>query len=444
MNTEIRPRTGLLQQVFVQRFAINSFVIAVIAVLLVACGGGGGGKDSSSAPVDDAPDAAADNNPGSGLNTGASVIGGPAGAVRFFVDAKANFDEWTEDPSESDKQFMQQNYYRMQAYSSYFDDRLEWYPNAWVYKDSYALKPEWSITREQPDWVLKDEYGNMLYIPFACSGGTCSQYAADLGNYEFREWWLDGLEDRLDRGYIGVWVDDVNLKWRVSNGDKDFVNPIDPRTGRLMTYADYQRYFAEFMEDIRARFPQAEIAHNAIWATEPADGDDQYLVRQVLAADYINLERGVTDGDGLDGGTGKYGFETFLSYIDWVHSLGRYVILDDDDSTSDRDRDLELAVYFLISTGGDMIGADGDRDRMNPDNFWEGYYTYLGEALGPRYIQNGVFRRDFECGVVVVNQPEEPTRTVNFDEFMTDLEGNLVNSVTLDDGEGEVLVKSCN
>jgi hypothetical protein len=208
-----------------------------------------------------------------------------------------------------------------------------------------------------------------------------------------------------------------------------------------MTYANYQRYFAEFMEDVRNRFPDAEIAHNVIWAAKPADGNDQYIRRQILAADYINLERGVTDN--LPGGDGTYGFETFLAYVDWVHSLGRNIILDDDDDDTIRERDLELAVYFLINNGNDLIGADGDRERMNPDNFWPGYQTYLGRALGDRYMQGSLFRRDFECGVTVVNQPDEPTRTINFSEYMTDLEGNLVNSVTLGGGEGEVLVKDC-
>ena len=102
-----------------------------------------------------------------------------------------------------------------------------------------------------------------------------------------------------------------------------------------------------------------------------------------------------------------------------------------------------LAVYFLINNGNDLIGADGDRSRMNPDNFWPGYQTYLGEALGGRYKQNGVFRRDFECGVVIANQPGEPSRSVSLGEYMKDLEGELVNSVTLGEKEGEVLVKDC-
>jgi hypothetical protein len=370
-----------------------------------------------------------------------SVIADVVGEVKFFVDAKSDFDVWTSSPPNSQKAFMRANYYRMQTYSSYFDARLAWYPNAWVYKDAYALKPHWSVTIQNPDWILKDASGNQLYIPFGCDGVSCPQYAADFGNPAFRNWWLDSLADRLSRGYIGVWIDDVNLAWRVGDANGDFVQPIDPRTGAEMTWTDYQRYFAEFMEAVRVQFPDVEIAHNVIWSAGAAEWNDQYIRRQILAADYINLERGVTDG--LSGGGGTFGFESFLGYVDWVHSLGRNVILDDDDSVTATERDLELAVYFLINNGNDLIGADGDRGRMNPLNFWEGYNTYLGDALGDRYIEDSLFRRDFECGVTVVNQPDEPARTISFNQSMTDLEGNPVNSVTLNGGEGEVLVKSC-
>lgn len=365
-----------------------------------------------------------------------------AGQVRFFVDAKSNFDRWIKQPTEAQKEFMRENYYRMQTYSPYFDKRLSWYPNAWEYEDAYKIKPGGDTVKAHPEWVLRDAAGNMLYIPYGCKGGTCPQYAADFGNPDFRAHWLDQMEETLRAGYIGIWVDDVNMQWRVSGGSGKHVKPVDPRTGREMLLSDWQRYFAEFMEEVRERFPAAEIAHNAIFYAEPADGNKEFILRQVLAADYVNLERGVTD-KGIVGGDGKYGFRTFLAYIDWVHSLGRNVILDDDDSDSIQDRNLELAFYFLINSGGDLIGADGDRARMNPDNFWSGYRTDLGEPLGDRYLDNGLHRRDFECGVVLVNEPEQPTRSVDLGRLMTDLAGRSTRIATLKERSGEVLVSDC-
>ncbi len=337
---------------------------------------------------------------------------------------------------------MRENYYRIQAYSPYFDERLAWFPNAWEYEDAYKIKPDGDVVKEHPEWVLRDAAGNMLYIPYGCRNGSCPQYAADFGNPAFRKFWLDRLADSMRAGYIGIWVDDVNMKWRISDGSGKHVKPVDPRTGKEMQFADWQRYFAEFMEEVRERFPDAEIAHNVIFYAEPAEGRREYLTRQTLAADYLNLERGVTD-NGIVGGNGKYSFSAFLAYIDRVHGLGRNVILDDDDSDTIKERNLELAFYFLINNGGDLIGADGDRDRMNPDNFWSGYRLNLGQALGDRYLDNGLHRRDFECGVTLVNEPGQPTRSVDLGQPMTDLSGRARRVVTLKPAEGEVLVTGC-
>lgn len=362
-----------------------------------------------------------------------------AGSVRFFAHAKSDFDEWTKRPSAAQQAWMREHYDRMLTYSPYFDSRLDWYPNAWVYKNAYAIHSDRAVFSKHPHWVLRDAKGRLLYIPFACSAGSCPQFAADVGNPDFRQWWIDGLRDKLERGYTGVYVDDVNLDWRVSDGNGKHVKPIDPRTGAEMTLSDWRRYFAEFMEEIRSAFPDAEIIHNVIWYATPAD--DPYILRQIDAADYINLERGATDS-GIRGGPGKYGFETFLAFIDRVHARGRHIILDDDESNTLVERDYELAAYLLINNGLDLIGADGDRSRMNPDGFWTGYDVDLGDADGPLFKTGGVFRRDFECGRVLLNQPDMPTRTIDTGDGFAGLDGSAASSVVLAASTATVLVKA--
>jgi hypothetical protein len=58
--------------------------------------------------------------------------------------------------------------------------------------------------------------------------------------------------------------------------------------------------------------------------------------REISAADYVNLERGVNDS-GLTGGSGPFSLTSMLAYIDAVRSLGRGVILDG--SATDRQGD---------------------------------------------------------------------------------------------------------
>jgi hypothetical protein len=367
--------------------------------------------------------------------------GGSSGqrTVKFFVDASSGFNEWTRSPTPEQQAWMREHYFRMLTYSSYFDSRLSWYPTAWVYKDAYAVYGDSEILTQHPDWVLKDAAGNRLYIPYGCSGGSCPQFAADFGNPQYRQWWIDRVASTVAEGYLGVWVDDVNMLWRVGDGNGDSVTPIDPRTGTPMTLDDWRRYMAEFMEEIREAFPDKEIVHNAIWY---ADSDDPYVQRQMRAADFINLERGATDR-GIRGGGGRYGYETFLAYIDQVHAMGNFIVLDDDDSDTDAEWVYELATYLLVKSGDDMIGADEIRTRINPENFWEGYEIEMGDPLGGRYKTDGLFRRDYQCGTVVLNQPEEPTRTLDLGESFLVVGGGgaSLSTVILDEYRAVVLIR---
>jgi hypothetical protein len=333
---------------------------------------------------------------------------------------------------------MRKHYFRMQTYASYFTSRLAWYPNAWVYKDSYAIKPRWPEFREHPEWVLRDARGRMLYIDWGCEDGRCPQYAGDIGNRDFRRWWIDGARKLLDLGYIGLWVDDVNLTWRFSDGQSDDVRPVDPRTGAIMTLDDWRRYFADFMAEVRAAFQNAEIAHNAIWYAGPAT--DPSVIRQIEAADYISLERGASD-KGLRGGSGRWGFETFLAFVDAVHQLGRAVVFMDYGTTT-TDREYGLAGWFLINNGRDMMSSNRP-EWTAPDRWWRGYGLDLGRARGQRYQWQGVLRRDFDCGIVLLNQPDMPTRELEPGPGYRDIKGRPVASVTLAARSAAVLQGAC-
>ncbi len=370
----------------------------------------------------------------------AAGCGGTEGTVRFFVATDSGFDRWTARPNKRQQEWMRSHYSRMLSFSPYFDSRLSWYPDAWVYVDAYAIYTNSQQAEKNSEWILRDASGSELYIPWGCSGGKCPQFAADFGNPDFQDWWISKVEKLYAKGYRGIFVDDVNLEWRISNNSGDITKPIDPRTGAEMTLADYRRYFAELMERLRDALPDAEIAHNAIWFASPAD--DPFIIRQMQAADYLVLERGVSDG-GIRAGDGKYGFNSFLAYIDRAHALGASVIMLDDDDDSKQTRDYELAFYYLVNQGKDMLSADGDRDRMAPGRFWSGYLTDLGAALGPRHEWQSLLRRDFECGMVLLNGPDMPEVTVRLDGSYQDLSGKTVSSVTLNSASGEVLTRTC-
>ena len=101
-------------------------------------------------------------------------------------------------------------------------------PNAWAYLDLYGIPTNSSLVSQHPDWILHDSKGNRLYIPFACSSGSCVEYAGDAGNPSFVNWWINNATSIMGHGYKGLWLDNVNLPWRVSDGNGNFVTRLTP------------------------------------------------------------------------------------------------------------------------------------------------------------------------------------------------------------------------
>jgi Hypothetical glycosyl hydrolase family 15 len=354
------------------------------------------------------------------------------GQVNLVRNATSEFDGYTARATASQRLWIDAHYSSMRGYAPYFNQALSWAPPADFYRDLYAIYPsETSLIAEHPSWILKDTAGNNLYVPYGCDGSSCSQFAGDVGNPEFRRFWIERARGELADGYRGIFIDDVNLEMKVSNGTGKLVAPLDPRTGRPMTEADWQRYIAEFTEEIRAAMPSAEIVHNTNWWE---DQNSTYVQREINSANAIELERGFSDA-GLTGGTGRFAYKTLLAHIDWLHSLGKSVMLEPylENSTQ---REFELASYFLINNSTDSLVSAYQTD---PGNYWPGWETDLGAALGPRYEWNGLLRRDFRGGIVLTNPPEAPTASVALGRSYTKLDGTVVSSVTLAARQGVVL-----
>ncbi len=359
------------------------------------------------------------------------------GRATLLLNAKTAFDAYATEATPATQQFVQDKYWGTRAYPPFFDRALGWATRAHFYKDLYAIytKSEGDLVDEHPDWVLRDAQGQPLYIQYGCSAGVCPQYAADIGDPGWRAHWIADAQAHMDQGYVGIHIDDVNLEMRVSNGAEEPVRPIDPRTGAPMTDEDWRRYMAEFVEEIRNAIPGAWISHNSHWWL---DQDDPYVRREVDAADAIQLERSFSD-PGLTGGGGTFGFETFLSHIDWLHGRGKSVLFSSYDMDSVSGREFELAAYFLVQRAGDAIVVDED-DHAYPDDWWTGWDADLGAARGGSREWHGLLRRDFRGGFVLVNQPDAQTRVVKLKRRYRRLDGSLTRRVELGEREGVVLL----
>jgi hypothetical protein len=83
-------------------------------------------------------------------------------------------------------------------------------------------------------------------------------------------------------------------------------------------------------------------------------------------------------------------------------------------------------------------------DRLQwtgPDNFWPGYQLNLGQASGPRYEWKRLLRRDFACGVVLLNQPGTRRAYVTLPRGLTALSGTAVSFVVLGPSQAEILTR---
>jgi hypothetical protein len=200
-----------------------------------------------------------------------------------------------------------------------------------------------------------------------------------------------------------------------------------------MTPEDWRNAVASFVTAIRRALPRAEIVHNAIWfAGGDRRQDDPAVRREIRAADVINLERGVND-PGLTG-EGPWSVDALLRYVDAVHALGRSVVFEGVDPSADG-REYNLAAELLATNGRDAVGIYD----TTPDDFWAPYGFDLGPAQGGRELRDGVLVRRFARGLVLLNPPGAPTRTVGLDGEHLDIRGRPVDEVRLGAGRGAVL-----
>ncbi len=360
---------------------------------------------------------------------------GRTGEVRFVKRMTPADDKHVTGNDPAKRAWLNDKYWRTEVFAPFFDGMTSWYQQGWVYSDLYAIYTGSQLATQHPEWILRDGAGNKLFIPWGCSNGTCPQYAADITNPAFRADWIAKLKGTLAKGYKGAWIDDVNLELRVGNGNGADVLPHSASLGRTMNAADWRKSMADFTEQIRREIPNHELLHNSIWYAGQGAGREKNadVQRQIASADYINLERGVTDG-GLTGGSGEWSLRAVQAYADQVHAQGKGLIIDAWES-GDADREYSLANYLLINTGKDGVGDMS----QGPEAWWSGWDADLGTATGNRYDWQGVMRRDFTGGIALVNEPGAPTRTVTLPRPMVTVDGRTVTQITLSARKGVVL-----
>lgn len=355
------------------------------------------------------------------------------GKVLAVKRTSSEFDRFTNHRSGSVARWLDRTLFRAVVYSPYYDNKTGWFDRVWDYRNLYGIGVGSRLARRHPEWILRDGRGRRLFLQWGCANGRCPQYAGDVSNRAFRAHWIAEARAELAHGYKGLWIDDVNLDLRVSRGSGATARPVVK--GHAVSDARWRALVSAFAVQIRRAFPRAEIVHNAIWYAGGARRDAEPAVRrQIQSADWVNLERGVNDA-GLTGGDGEWSLHAFLAHVDVVHRLGRNVIMEGGDERR-AGREYNLAAYLLIAAGRDAVGAG----PAAPGAEWAPLSYDLGPARGAREADaDGVLRRAFARGLVVVNPPHGPTRTVDLGGTYLTTAGRSVTRLVLRPATGAVL-----
>lgn len=339
------------------------------------------------------------------------------GAARIVRGTAATGDTVTMAPSIGEQAFMRSRYWRVRTFAPYFNARLAWAPGAWVTQHAYALDPD--TLSAHPDWQLRDTSNVPLYVGSLAAG--------DAGNADFRAWWIARAQSALSAGYKGLFIDDVFMERRTYLANGTLKAPRDPRTGVTMTEANWQKYLADFMVELRAALPSTEIVHDVLWSK----GDSGNVLRSLQAANAVSVDGGFTTN------VITSGFATLAGWAEREQTRGGSVIFDVSTAVAAA-RLYELASFLLIDNGASAIANDAS---TAPNAFWSAYNLELGPPNTARYQSaSGLWRRDFTKGIVLVNEPYRGARTVTVPAGYQDLDGVERTSVTLAGGQGAVLV----
>jgi ABC-type cobalt transport system substrate-binding protein len=368
----------------------------------------------------------------------------PVGATAvLFQKTGPSTDSYYNAPSDATKAFINAHLTRIMYYTGFGEPRLSWSPPAWCYKDSSSLKHGYidssgvyhpqddPLVASNPTWVLRDSGGNPTYLTWGCTGGSCPQYMPNFQDAGFLSHWLSQASPLISAGYRGLFIDDANLDISASNGSTNVV-PIDPSTSAPITQSNWGLYLCQFIEAVRAAFPGSEIVINALWFngnSNPA-GNANYR-RLIQAADWFNMERGFDD-NGITGGTGRFSLRQLFSVIDQIHGLGRNFI---SQNLGVANSDFyPLACYLNVAQGNDLFCQGFDL----LSNWAQVDYIALGTPTTDRYDWNGLIRRDYTDGTVLVCEPGG-SGGGSLGKTYTDPNGNLVSSVSLTGRTGAIL-----
>lgn len=287
--------------------------------------------------------------------------------------------------------------------------------------------------RNHPDWFLLSPNGQRFEY-----SGYAGHWQMDVGNTAYQNAWADNVVASSKGVFDGIFMDNALFPCDA------YHSGVCP--AKYPTNASIQDAYKSMLANTRAKFTAAGLKtvanlsnarlHAGAWDayTEHLDGgfDEWWLTfsDSDLLSEYP---------EGWSRQVAEIASNEARGKITWVQphfSEG-----------ADQPFRYALASYLMASGSLSAISEISQTDGYNDASPWHPEYDWdLGAPSGPyKSLGGNVFRRDFACGVVIVNASRtgSPAVGVDLGGSYTNAKSSSVSSVALPGTTGEILRKSC-
>nr|BFE52131.1 hypothetical protein GCM10017745_55580 [Saccharothrix mutabilis subsp. capreolus] len=287
--------------------------------------------------------------------------------------------------------------------------------------------------KNHPDWFLLAPGGQRFEY-----SGYSGHWQMDVGNPAYQNAWADNVVASSKGVFDGIFMDNALFPCDAYHSGTC--------PAKYPTNASIQDAYKSMLANTRAKFTAAGLKtvanlsnarlHTGAWDayTEHLDGgfDEWWLTfsDSDLLSEYP---------EGWSRQVAEIASNEARGKITWVQphfSRG-----------AEQPFRYALASYLLASGGRSAIAEIDVTDGYDNASPWHPEYDWeLGAPSGPyKALGGNVFRRDFACGVVIVNanRTGSPAVGVDLGGSYTNAKSSPVSSVALAGTSGEVLRKSC-
>ena len=279
-----------------------------------------------------------------------------------------------------------------------------------------------------PNWFLRGRGGRPLVFK-----DYPTSRVMDVGNTAYQD---DGAArvgaEATSEGFDGVFLDDANasLRWVISGGPA--------RCVRYPTTARWQAAVYSFFTNVA---PQLHRAGLLVVANIGGS-----TITHGLWKRWNGPLDGAMEESFTNGGTGRDSIQNGqwpakLGHALWSEAHAK-LALDHAVTATRSGARYGLATMLLVANGENLYSASTGYSR---EVWWPEYRTAnaLGTPLGPyRVLRNGVYRRDFTHGVVLVNPHVRAKGPIRLGRTYSGSGLGTVRSVTLTPLSGLVLRRS--